>query len=117
MNELEIEYEQHVRECVRAALTSGASDLNEVLQEAQGADPILVAKRIDEEHAQATVVRVGGSFTTQDDNNVFRKGLATYIAALLFCHNRRVCACRLHCRTEWSRSSDFFCCSSFRRGL
>ena len=84
MNELEIGYEQHVRECVRAVLTSGASDLNEVLQEAQGADPILAAKRIDEEHAKATVVRVGGSFTTQDVNNVFRKGLATYIAALCF---------------------------------
>ena len=72
MNELslaEIEYEQHVRECVRAALTSGASDLNEVLQETQGADPVLVAKLIDAERAKATVVHIGGSFITQDDTS------------------------------------------------
>lgn len=48
----EAEHEKNVRECVRAALASGVSDLGEVLQQCQGGDPVLVSKLLGEEQKQ-----------------------------------------------------------------
>jgi len=61
------EYENNVTKCIRVALASGFSDLNEVLQHCQGADPVLGARLLEKERGQPSNENTRAQFPTPDD--------------------------------------------------
>jgi hypothetical protein len=79
LSALEVELEKNVKECVQVALASGTSDLSDVLQQCQGADPILVAKLLVEERSKPAVERTGKNLITRDDARSTDRGSGVQI--------------------------------------